>query len=255
MIDINVDKYVEKAWAFFEVREYPGNFFEYLYKSNNYIKRYGIVVYKLNIGKTSGFIGYAQNDVPIICVNCKRPLGHQNFTLAHEIGHWFIHKGLSITDQDDAIFGVLKEEIEEQANAFASEFLYPHKYIINDLNELNQNGLFNNGKELKLADFINELANKYCISFKFAMNKILFQAKLYDKNRVKLINKVITRESGTKINRYGEFMYAQDGTDNHKPIVPMSIIKAYVNELLEKRDISLEAGEVFIERFRDLEDV
>ncbi len=39
----------------------------------------------------------------LICINYKRPIGHQNFTLAHELGHWLLHNGQSISDNLDNI--------------------------------------------------------------------------------------------------------------------------------------------------------
>ena len=89
----NIYEAVNKARAFFEIENYPGDFFSRLEKIN-YIDKYGVLLFKEDIDKLSGFIGYGINDIAVICVNYKRSYGHQNFTLAHEFGHLFLHLSL-----------------------------------------------------------------------------------------------------------------------------------------------------------------
>lgn len=98
----NIFEAVNKARAFFEIEDYPGDFFYHLEKMN-YTEKYNILLFKEDIDKLSGFIGYGANNIAVICVNYKRSYGHQNFTLAHELGHWFLHKGRSISDADCAL--------------------------------------------------------------------------------------------------------------------------------------------------------
>lgn len=52
-----IDVAVKRAREFFEIKKIPGNFFELL-GERNYIKDYNLLLFKEDIGKLSGFIGY-----------------------------------------------------------------------------------------------------------------------------------------------------------------------------------------------------
>jgi len=116
-----IDK-VENAREFFDIKDFPSNLFELIQKKN-YIDDYKLLLFKEDIGKLSGFIGYGENNLTVICINYKRTIGHQNFTFAHELGHWFLHNGNSISDDDACLFYL--DGIEKEANDFAAELLYP----------------------------------------------------------------------------------------------------------------------------------
>lgn len=61
---------------------------------------------------------------PVIFLNGSFPADRVKFSLAHELGHLFMHRR-----KGDKI-------MEEQANKFASEFLLPAKYVKKDLEKL-----------------------------------------------------------------------------------------------------------------------
>lgn len=126
----NILEAVNNAREFFEIEDYPGDFFSRLDKVD-YTNKYGILLFKEDIDKLSGFIGYGVNDLAVICINYKRTYGHQNFTLAHELGHWFLHKGVSSSD-DDRVLGYSSDKVEQEANDFASELLYPEELLVKD---------------------------------------------------------------------------------------------------------------------------
>jgi Zn-dependent peptidase ImmA (M78 family) len=93
-----------------------------------------------------------------IYINKNNHKNRQRFTLAHELGHFLLHK-----KQDNSYKGVRfrsehissKEKIEErEANHFASLILMPTKFIKEELEGL---------KELS-EDFIFDLAKKYKVS-------------------------------------------------------------------------------------------
>ena len=71
--------------------------------------------------------------IPKILVNQEKPINRQRFTLAHEIGHVVIpwHTGTIFdkTDNNYTSNSVTYWEIEAEANAFATEFLMPEKWI------------------------------------------------------------------------------------------------------------------------------
>ena len=126
----NILEAVNIVREFFGIEDYPGDFFSRLEKVD-YTKEYRLLLFKEDIDKLSGFIGYGVDDLAVICINYKRTYGHQNFTLAHELGHLFLHKGVSISDDDHAL-GYSGDKVEKEANEFASELLYPEEFLVKD---------------------------------------------------------------------------------------------------------------------------
>ena len=61
------------------------------------------------------------NDIPIIVLNKNKGTAvRQRFSLAHELGHLILHRGLSETD-----FTARSDDLEREANLFAEHFLMP----------------------------------------------------------------------------------------------------------------------------------
>jgi Zn-dependent peptidase ImmA (M78 family) len=78
--------------------------------------------------KVSGFIKKI-HDTVLICVNERHSLNRKRFTVAHELGHYFLHNERldeGIVDGIDILYrdGTL-DEIEKQANEFAANILMP----------------------------------------------------------------------------------------------------------------------------------
>ena len=119
---------VNNAGELFQIEDFPGNLFSLL-ESQRYIERFSLLLFREDISKLSGFIGYGENGLFIICINYKRPIGHQNFTLAHELGHWLLHNGQSISD-NVTNYTWSKDTKEQEANMFAGELLYPEKLFV-----------------------------------------------------------------------------------------------------------------------------
>lgn len=62
----------------------------------------------------------------VILINKKHSKTRQNFTIAHELAHYFLHKDLCNEFEDITFFrGVTSDSIELQANIFAGELLMP----------------------------------------------------------------------------------------------------------------------------------
>ena len=196
----NVLESVNRARNFFERKDFPGNLFTLLEKQN-YTEKYGLLLFKEDIAKLSGFIGYGENELSVICINYKRPIGHQNFTFAHELGHWFMHKGQNISD-DDKTCSFSNETIEKEANTFAAELLYPERLFIEDYFDIVEKGLLQVEARKMLAIYIDELCHKYCLSFDMVFRKILYknrQMKQHSK-----IKKEIEKALECKISEYFE---------------------------------------------------
>mgnify|MGYP001577598842 CR=1 FL=1 len=81
-------------------------------------------------GKLSRVSGFFDADSKTIYVNINDSLTRQNFTIAHELGHY-------ILGHDTKEYGVLlrfpelnaKEDVEKEANCFAANLLVPEKML------------------------------------------------------------------------------------------------------------------------------
>lgn len=156
------------------------------------------MLFKEDIAKLSGFIGYGKNDLTVICINYKRSLGHQNFTLAHELGHWFLHKGMNISDDDKCIFS--QDIREKEASDFAAELLYPEKLFVQDYFDILAKGLLDENRRKDLAEYIDSLCHKYCLSFEMVLRKILYKHRKVA--QYKEFHRQIVKSLGCKISEY-----------------------------------------------------
>lgn len=103
----------------------------------------------------------------IIGVNSKHHKNRQRFTMAHELGHFLLHKGESVhIDGFDRAFQLkLRDEDsskgtdneEKEANLFAAELLMPESFLTKDLSDLADIDLFR-------QDVLKPLAKKYGVS-------------------------------------------------------------------------------------------
>lgn len=103
---------------------------------------------------------------PIIGVNAKHSPARQRFTIAHELGHYLLHRpgeGVAYVDKAflvkfrnaESSSGEYSEEIE--ANLFAAELLMPHSEI---QKAISQCSTFDAHDD----DRISELANRFGVS-------------------------------------------------------------------------------------------
>lgn len=172
---------VNEAREFFGIDEFPGNLFEKITSKEDYIEQYNLLLFKDDLDKLSGFISYIDK-YAYIGINHKRPIGHQNFTLAHEIGHLFLKHLHPHFTTDNEIY--LNSE-ESVASQFAIELLYPEKCFLEDFSFAMQNKLFDIINIVKLAKYIDQLCHKYFLSYKVVFNR--FYYKYYKKNVAFLI--------------------------------------------------------------------
>jgi Zn-dependent peptidase ImmA (M78 family)/DNA-binding XRE family transcriptional regulator len=74
---------------------------------------------------------------PLILYNSTHPMDRIRFSIAHELGHIFLHHH-GDQDVDLSVPYEFNQKVkEEQANEFASEFLMPEEEIAKDIKELN----------------------------------------------------------------------------------------------------------------------
>lgn len=117
------------------------------------------VRYEKSDDDISGFI-LRENGQAILGVNGRHPATRQRFTLAHELGHFFLHdKPLfldSFTRLRDVKSSKAVDPEEIEANAFAAELLMPEEFIYSDIARMKQN--------VDLTNLVNTLAEKYLVS-------------------------------------------------------------------------------------------
>lgn len=66
----------------------------------------------------------------IMCINSSHNPKRQRFTMAHELGHYILHKGKNIEFVDTTFFrSDEKDSIEYNANEFASRLLMPESKL------------------------------------------------------------------------------------------------------------------------------
>ena len=238
----NVLEAVNRAREFFEIEGFPGDFFSLLEKVD-YTDKYNLLLFKEDIDKLSGFIGYGANGMAVICVNYKRSQGHQNFTLAHEVGHWFLHKGKSISD-DDSVLGYSSDSVEQEANEFARELLYPEEYLVRDYYVAIQQDLFFIGNRAQLGKYVNELCHKYCLSFEMVLRRLLYknrQGKQYSKVR-KEIEKALGGKVAENFDR--DFYVPNEELPQYQKLMkPYMQLKKKVDYLVENGKIGKATGE------------
>lgn len=116
----------------------------------------------------SGFL-YRNNELgtAIIGANKSHHPNRRRFTIAHEIGHFLLHRGKVVhLDEESASFTVDfrnnksskgEDDNEKEANLFAAELLMPAKFLRQELDGKRMD-LFANG------DVLQRLANKYKVS-------------------------------------------------------------------------------------------
>jgi Zn-dependent peptidase ImmA (M78 family) len=72
--------------------------------------------------------GYINFDEMAIYISKSDPINRQTFTIAHELGHWFLHKDKINRDEIPVLYrnGILNDDpIEKEANTFAANLLVP----------------------------------------------------------------------------------------------------------------------------------
>lgn len=95
------------------------------------IAREGIVLKTMPDADTDGasgqFLEKGPTGAPTIYINTKKSFTHQRFTLAHELGHYFLKHGSRMRDTKEQL--VKRDPAEMAANRFAAELLMPEDKV------------------------------------------------------------------------------------------------------------------------------
>lgn len=96
--------------------------------------------------------GYA-----LIGINSSEPAVRQRFTIAHELGHYFLHtKKDAFVDYRDNKKGLMRTPREKQANMFAAALLMPRRLLAKDFKAIAKDGFS--------EDDLVTLAKRYDVS-------------------------------------------------------------------------------------------
>jgi Zn-dependent peptidase ImmA (M78 family) len=116
----------------------------------------------------SGFLDVEKKE---IYINAEDPLNRQTFTIAHELGHWILHKEKIL--ENKSLYSVLlrnkenkenKNKFEQEADCFAANLLLPEKLI----------------KTYSYINNIFDLAVIFCVSYEFMKNRLKFLGYNYE---------------------------------------------------------------------------
>ena len=112
------------------------------------------------------------DDAGVVGVNSNHALVRQRFTIAHELGHFLLHRGepVHVDRAVQAKFrstlssqGTDPEEIE--ANLFAAELLLPREFLARDLHEVPAVDILDD-------EFVRDLAKRYNVSAQALMLRL-----------------------------------------------------------------------------------
>ena len=124
--------------------------------------QYGITIKREDMPSLqSGYLRHTLNEGWVIGVNRKHPKARQRFTIAHELGHYVLHRNDNgSTEFEDEIFfrATNMSPIEYAANAFAVSLLMPDERVRNAIS----------GGERNLSS----LAEKFAVSLEAMKYKV-----------------------------------------------------------------------------------
>ncbi|MGC1878675.1 MAG: ImmA/IrrE family metallo-endopeptidase [Rhabdochlamydiaceae bacterium] len=98
------------------------------------VENYGLTVFKATFDDKE-IAGYIDFDKKWIVVNNEEAVARQNFSIAHELGHWIMHPDEVKADQNNIRIvyrrpmGGETEPLEIEANAFAAYLLVPEEML------------------------------------------------------------------------------------------------------------------------------
>ena len=228
----------------------PGNLITFFENQENYIKEHKIILFKERLDKLFGFIGY-ESGYTFIGVNCDRPIGSQNITLAHELGHMFLHFGQLYSDFTEVPISKNKEETE--AFDFASELLYPDSCLLKDNAILRKNRLLLPQNSKDLGMFVDYLCHKYFLSYPVVLRRILYSN--YKGKQYKSYLAQINAALGMKYTHLDQGFYiAKDSVYSVVSDFPYRYLSMLVGNAVHDGKIGDITGESLLYRYGLLED-
>ncbi|MFP7159736.1 ImmA/IrrE family metallo-endopeptidase [Priestia aryabhattai] len=98
------------------------------------LEKSGAFIFEKALGEeVDAYSVWSNQDRPFIMLsNIKKSSSRRNFDLAHELGHLILHHRIDIFELEPKEF----EQVEKEANLFASNFLLPGKEYLRDLKHI-----------------------------------------------------------------------------------------------------------------------
>ncbi len=141
-------------------------------------KKYGFVVFETFLEDESGFLLVSKHGIlingrrhpKVIAVNSVDTPFRKRFTIAHELGHYF----LEVYDKEDKLvtdYYVHREincqniKREREADKFAAELLMPTEFMKYEIKKLNK-------LDLLLTDMPQYISNKFQVSYSSARYRL-----------------------------------------------------------------------------------
>lgn len=119
----------------------------------------------------SGFL-YRDKTQAVIGVNTHHAPARQNFTTAHELGHFLLHEQEQLhIDHEfrvrlrDDVSSLGTDDAEREANFFAASLLMPKRFLEEDLETEEYFDLLGD-------DFLSDLSRKYGVSTQALVNRL-----------------------------------------------------------------------------------
>lgn len=156
------------------------------------MERHGLIIVNVDfnsnkIDARSGYVEIGEKQYYIVLVNGKKQnFFRDQFTLAHELGHYAMHAKLYHPQED--LMGQDYRNIENEANQFASAFLMPKDSFKSDLTK---------NRFINIDTFIN-LKSKWNVSIAAMVHRAHHLKLIDDKEYIKLQKQISYRGWRTK---------------------------------------------------------
>lgn len=143
-----VEKIVEEIITKLNIISAPVNVEEIAERCNVQVRR-------ASAKNISGLL-YRKDGVAFMAINSEEPIVRQRFTIAHELGHFFLHHAKdTFIEYRDNKKKVVRGFKEVEANSFAASLLMPQDFLKRDVGA---------NKHALSEDDVKSLANKYKVS-------------------------------------------------------------------------------------------
>ncbi|RYE27489.1 MAG: ImmA/IrrE family metallo-endopeptidase [Sphingobacteriaceae bacterium] len=128
----------------------------------------GVAIEQINIGEDVSGLLVIHGENAVIAVNPNQGSERKRFTIAHELGHFVLHRDFEkdtvFVDRDfivkyrsNRIYSEIELKQEQEANAFAASLLMPKEFLFEELNKENM-------RNLSESALIAELASVFEVS-------------------------------------------------------------------------------------------
>ena len=131
-------------------------------------RRCGVTIEKTDLGEDVTGVLVSHGETGIIAYNPNQGEQRRRFTIAHELGHFVLHrndgadtvfvdKDFIVKYRSNKLYSDLELKQEQEANAFAASLLMPKEFILEEITSPRL-------KAFSESDVINELANLFNVS-------------------------------------------------------------------------------------------